>query len=79
MKSLWTALLCASLAACANDTPEQHAARAAALARMGAIVANGGAVAATPAPAPMPNILPPPPLRCTSSRDYMGQIHTICQ
>lgn len=31
------------------------------------------------APPPAQNPFPPPQVRCTSSTDYMGQVHTICQ
>lgn len=66
------------LAGCAGDlSPAQRQA----MANIGAAVAQGGAPGiAPPQPAaPLPSILPPPPVRCTSTRDYMGQIHTICQ
>lgn len=64
------------IAADATAAQQQDAARRAAMMQAGIAMATGGGA---PAPAPMPNILPAPPLRCTSSRDYMGQIHTICQ
>lgn len=78
MRSLQIAALCALLAGCASDTPEQHAARMAALGRAATIIGTGG-VAPAAAPAPLPNILPPPPVNCTSWRDYMGTVHTTCR
>lgn len=58
---------------------QQQQARSMAMMQLGAAVASGGIGAPAPAPAPIPSILPPPPVNCTSSRDYMGQVHTVCQ
>lgn len=54
---------------------QQDAARRAAMVQAGIALATGGGA---PPPAQMPNILPQT-VRCTSSRDYMGQVHTVCQ
>lgn len=37
------------------------------------------AMAPAPAAPPLQNPFPPLQVRCTSSTDYMGQVHAICQ